>query len=131
MPMKPGYSQKVVSANISHLVKDKGYPQDRAVAAALETARRTGGKKGKAKYSKSLESEPILTLSENDLTKSKFSELSDKIAAKGKVKDPDAVAAAIGRKKYGKKGFAKLGAAGRKKAAEKSLEGEPILTLSR
>lgn len=35
---------------------------------------------------------------------------------KGKVKDPAAVAAAVGRKKYGKAKFQKMAAAGRKRA---------------
>lgn len=38
---------------------------------------------------------------------------------KGKVRNPRAVAAAIGRKKYGKKKMAKWSAAGRKRAAKK------------
>ena len=37
-----------------------------------------------------------------------------KEAAEGGAKDPDAVAAAVGRKKYGAKKFAKLAAAGKK-----------------
>jgi hypothetical protein len=36
-------------------------------------------------------------------------------AAKGGARDPAAVAAAVGRKKYGKAGMAKLAAAGRKR----------------
>lgn len=35
---------------------------------------------------------------------------------KGKVKDPAAVAAAVGRKKYGKKKFQQMASAGRKRA---------------
>lgn len=45
----------------------------------------------------------------------RFKALKAKIAAKGNVSDPGAVAAAIGRKKYGAKKFAKLSAAGRKR----------------
>lgn len=37
---------------------------------------------------------------------------------KGKVSDPAAVAAAIGRKKYGKKQFQKMASTGRKRAAK-------------
>lgn len=44
----------------------------------------------------------------------RFKALSSKLARKG-VRDPDALAAAIGRKKYGKAKFQKLAAAGRKK----------------
>jgi hypothetical protein len=43
----------------------------------------------------------------------RFKELSKKLASKG-AKDPDAVAASIGRKKYGKEKFQKLAAAGKK-----------------
>jgi hypothetical protein len=41
----------------------------------------------------------------------RFAKLKKKL--KGKVKDPGAVAAAIGRKKYGPKKFAEMGAKGR------------------
>jgi hypothetical protein len=46
----------------------------------------------------------------------RFATLKKKIAARGDVRDAGAVAAAIGRKKYGSKKFAKLAAAGRKSA---------------
>jgi HK97 family phage prohead protease len=45
---------------------------------------------------------------------SRFNELAAKLAAKG-ARDPKALAAHIGRKKYGKKGMAELAAKGRKK----------------
>jgi len=47
----------------------------------------------------------------------RFQKLKDKL--KGKVKNPGAVAAKIGRKKYGKKKMAKFSAQGRKRAATK------------
>jgi len=53
----------------------------------------------------------------------RFKKLSHEIA-EGGAKDPDAVAAAIGRKKYGKKKFAKLGAAG-KKSLDANEEDKP------
>lgn len=44
MPLKKGKSDKIVSANIREMIK-AGYPQKQAVAASLETARRSPGKK--------------------------------------------------------------------------------------
>lgn len=48
-------------------------------------------------------------------TGERFKKLKAKIAAKGDVRDPGAVAAWIGRKKYGKARFQKLSVKGRKK----------------
>ena len=49
-----------------------------------------------------------------------FKKLSSKIQKGGKSKkSADAIAASIGRKKYGAKAFAAKGAAGRKRAAAK------------
>jgi hypothetical protein len=45
-----------------------------------------------------------------------FAALKAKLAAKGDVTDPAAVAASIGRKKYGKAGMKALAKAGQKKA---------------
>jgi hypothetical protein len=42
----------------------------------------------------------------------------EKVAKAGGAKDPVAVAAAIGRKKYGAKKFAKMAAAGKKRASK-------------
>ena len=44
----------------------------------------------------------------------RFKALEKKIAAKGDVEDPEAVAAAIGRKKYGAKKMASMAKKGRK-----------------
>ena len=46
----------------------------------------------------------------------RFAKLEKSIGAKGGVKNPAAVAAAVGRKKYGKKKFQQMAAAGRKRA---------------
>ena len=48
----------------------------------------------------------------------RFAQLKSKLKRKG-VRDPGALAASIGRKKYGSKKMAKLSAAGRKRAARK------------
>lgn len=45
----------------------------------------------------------------------RFEQLSRELAARG-VRDPDALAAWIGRKKYGKKRMAELAASGRRKS---------------
>jgi hypothetical protein len=47
-------------------------------------------------------------------TGDRFEALSEDLSEKG-VDDPDALAAAIGRKKYGAEAMAKMSAAGRKK----------------
>lgn len=46
MPLKKGYSQKSISANVSREIK-KGMPQKQAVAVALNTARTAAMKAGK------------------------------------------------------------------------------------
>ena len=43
MPMKPGVSKKVVSANISKLMKE-GYPRKQAIAIAMQKAGKGRGK---------------------------------------------------------------------------------------
>lgn len=47
----------------------------------------------------------------------RFEALEESIAKRGNVRNPAAVAASIGRKKYGKQKFQQLAAAGRKKAS--------------
>jgi hypothetical protein len=49
----------------------------------------------------------------------RFAKLKQKLAARGDVRDPGAVAAAIGRKKFGKRRFQQLSAAGRARAAKR------------
>lgn len=46
---------------------------------------------------------------------SKFNKLKAKLGKQKGISNPAALAASIGRKKYGKKGFAKLAAKGRKR----------------
>jgi hypothetical protein len=50
MPLKKGYSRATVSGNIREML-DAGYPQKQAVAASLESARRSK-KKTKKKVSR-------------------------------------------------------------------------------
>ena len=58
MPLKKGKSKQVVKQNISRL-HDEGYPEDQAVAIALNKA---GLKKPKAFKGKSVKSSPILKI---------------------------------------------------------------------
>jgi hypothetical protein len=53
-------------------------------------------------------------LTEGDVARIGFRKLSNQLRRKG-ARDPNALAAHIGRKKYGKKGMAKKAAAGRRK----------------
>lgn len=43
MPLKKGKSKKVISENISEMIK-AGHPQNQAVAASLNIARKSGAK---------------------------------------------------------------------------------------
>lgn len=47
MPLAKGYGRKTVSKNIRKMKKE-GYPQKQAVAASLDTARRSAKKAGKS-----------------------------------------------------------------------------------
>ena len=48
MPLKKGKTQKTINKNIREMV-DAGHPQDVAVAASLDTARKSGAKIPKKK----------------------------------------------------------------------------------
>lgn len=49
----------------------------------------------------------------------RFQKLKGELARKGGVSNPGAVAAAIGRKKYGKRAFQHMASKGRKRAAKR------------
>ena len=53
----------------------------------------------------------------------RFSALTQELASRG-ARNPKALAAYIGRKKYGKKKFAKLGAKGYNESSEKTPDSE-------
>jgi len=43
MPLKKGKSKRVISENISEMIKS-GHPRDQAIAASLSNARKSGSK---------------------------------------------------------------------------------------
>ncbi len=53
-----------------------------------------------------------------------FSKLKGQIAAKGNVRDPGAVAASVGRAKYGKAAFQKAAASGKSLKGHRTMSGK-------
>lgn len=81
--------------------------------------RRQRAKKRKAKAHPKKKAAKKGKAKKNAKKKSRFEKLEKSIAARGGAYDPRAVAAAIGRRKYGKKKFQKMALVGKKRAAKK------------
>ena len=119
MPLEPGKSSEAFSHNVKAEV-EAGKPQKQAVAIAYHEAGKdedfhSAGMSvaemvacGRALYEREHHPEPV----EDEHVG--FEKLEHEIAAKGGAENPAAVAAAIGRKKYGEAEMAKKSAAGRK-----------------
>ena len=91
--MRKGKSRDVVSANIRKLMGE-GHPQEQAVAIALREA----------------------GLSRTKRNLSRFDQCVADVTARGGAREPRAVCAAAGRKKYGKRKFAAMARAGKARA---------------
>lgn len=61
----------------------------------------------------------------------RFRQLKSKIARRGGVRDPGAVAAAVGRKKYGKERMQEMAAAGKRRASKKPNRAHQLSMLAR
>jgi len=120
MPLRKGSSKKVISKNIAELQRTKpSSSREKAirtymrrhnvsyqVAKSKKKKRNTKSKKMSKKKSKK---KPKLGSGK------RFAALKKKLAKQKGIKTPGALAASIGRKKYGKKRFQKLAARGRKR----------------
>lgn len=108
MPLKPGSSQKVIGENI-RTERHAGKPEQQAIAIAEENARRHPttdcGLSGMDAITGNT------TIGDAYIG---FKKLEGELSHRKGVRDPGAVAAAIGRKKYGAAGMARKSAEGRR-----------------
>jgi len=134
MPLRKGSSKKVISKNIAELQRTKpSSSREKAIrtymrrhnvsyqvakrrlsaAIAYSSARKSKKKKRNTKSKKmskkKSKKKPKLGSGK------RFAALKKKLAKQKGIKTPGALAASIGRKKYGKKRFQKLAARGRKR----------------
>lgn len=118
MPLEKGSSQETISHNIA-TEREHGKPEKQAVAIALNEARRTGHDGGpvgptvaemQRMNDEKWRTEGAVACDEHE----GFHKLENSLAHEKGVHDPKAVAAAIGREKYGKEGMEKKAEAGRK-----------------
>ena len=84
MPLKKGYSGKTVQNNIRQLLQD-GYPQNQAVAIALEIQRKAKAEKGNSE----LEPEFAVVTAEQKLSEIDFVDLENKMLETVPMQDED------------------------------------------
>jgi len=141
MPLRKGSSKKVISRNIAELQRTK--PSSRrekairtymkrhnvsyqvakrrlSAAIAYSSARKSRKKKKSKRKTKSKKMSKKKSKKKAKLGSGKrFAALKKKLAKQKGIKTPGALAASIGRKKYGKKRFQELAAKGKKRKAAK------------
>jgi len=135
MPLKPGSSQETISHNISEMVHH-GHPQNQAIAAAMRSAGKSNQPddapvedQGQGAISVLPETVTAATINQQnrkywgqqdtdnpanaDDEHVGFQKLEHEIAEKGSASNPAAVAASIGREKYGQAEMTRKSVAGR------------------
>lgn len=116
MPLEKGSSKATISHNISEL-RHAGHPEAQSVAIAMKEAGKSNQDDEPREVEPGLKSQGLNAKHEKFWEGDEhegFEKLEHSLAHEKGVRDPKAVAAAIGEKKYGKEGMAKKAAAGRK-----------------